>query len=372
MVRSLLFTFVLISTLTAAEPKDLVREAATMFNEAKAEPRKYAEAATLFAQAAQAGELTAEQNAAWSYCRVRLAAEDWNSSKGEAGVAKRVIAEVEDALKLAPEYDELQKFGNDVLVAAGAKPIPKAKAPKPPETDTGWFALEGDNFKIRYPAAAKEQAEKLLKVAEEQRTVIFTRWSGPPNGAWTPKCEVVLHASAADFAHATGQPKEATGHALVNLGGGRVVLRRMDLRSDDDAIALDALPRELTHVILADLFPTAPPPKWAAEGMAALAMSQGTVDRYLLTATKLSATGKLPQTVTLLEMTAPPSEEQVTGVAVGSASLVEFLIKKKDERSFTIFVRDAKRYGVEKSLDRQFSFATYADLDQQWRKHLAK
>lgn len=319
---------------------------------------RFTESAAHYEKASRAKPLSADQQAAWVYCRVRIAAEKWNASKGDAAIAKHIVAEISDALALVPDYAELQKFGNRVIVAAGGTPpvIVKPIAHAPTPADTGWFSLEDENFRVRFPAVAKELAEAISKSAEEQRTQIFTRWSGPPSGAWTPKCEIVIHATAAEFAAATNQKPSATGHALVQLNGGKPVSRRIDLRADDASAAIDALPRELTHIVLSDLFPHTAPPRWAADGMAILAMSPDMIGRYLKTA--VSQSDKLPSASDLLQ-----SEKHDSGVA--SAALVDFLVKQKSERSLTVFLRDSQRYGLEKSLERQFGM-TFKSLNATW------
>lgn len=358
-----------------AEPStdglDFVKQAIGLFQQGKSQPSRFRDAATLFAKASKSIELSADQQAAWAYCRVRLAAEEWNGSKGDAAIGRKVIAEVGDALKLAPGYPELQKFGRDLIVAAGGTPPAIAK-PVVAAVESGWYSFESENFRIRFPASGKDVAEAISRAAEEQRTSIFTRWSGPPSSVWAVKCEIVLHASANDFAHATNQPTGATGHALVQLAAGQPAMRRIDLRLDDDANSTDALPRELTHVILVDLFPTTAPPRWAADGMATLAMSPATVERYLKTAAVMAKKGELPSASSLLEATNAPTADKVTGHVVGSAALVDYLVRLKGERSLTIFLRDSKRYGLEKSLDRQFNIANLNALDAAWAKELRK
>jgi len=362
MMRSLVVCLVAASFGSAAD-SDSVRQAIELFHQAKFEPAKFRAAAALFASASEAAALTAEQQTAWAYCRLRIAADDWNASRGSPAVAKLVAAEAAAALQLVPEHAELQKFGREVITAAGGESPGAVK----PQAATGWFSLETESFRIRYPAAAKSLAEKLAIKAEEQRAFISNRWSGPLAMAWSVRCEIVVHASAEDFAHATGQPDTATGHALVHMNNGRPAIRRIDLRSDDDTAAEDALPRELTHVILADLFPSTPPPSWAAHGMATLAMSQGTVGRYLATAAALSKKGELPAASRLFESKISLTPESL----IGSAALVEFLARAKGERSLTIFLRDISRYGLEKSLDRQFGFSMTA-LDAAMTKELKK
>ena len=58
------------------------------------------------------------------------------------------------------------------------------------------------------------------------------------------------------FAKATKLAPTATGCAHVTMGEGRVTARRIELRADDPGMLENSLPRELAHVILADLFPS--------------------------------------------------------------------------------------------------------------------
>ncbi len=366
MFRALVLLILLAPCGVAAE-SNLVQQAVAEFQQAK-----YAEAAALFAKAAECGELTAEQQTAWAYCRLRQAAETWNASRGDAAVGQRVVAEATNALALVPTHAELQKFGREVIVAAGGQPpapvAPKAAA-SPKATAAGWYSLETANFRIRYPAAAKSLAESLAVKAEEQRAAIFARWSGPAGSNWTAHCEIVVHASAADFAHATSQPAAATGHALVQLESGKPAVRRIDLRHDDETAAIDALPRELTHVVLADLFPTTPPPRWAADGMSVLAMSPAMVERYLKTAATRAAKSELLPVQTLMTAT---TITDVTGHAVASTALVDYIVRLKGERSLTLFLRDIQRYGLEKSVERQLGAGSLKALDAELNKDLAR
>ena len=360
---------------------ELVRRAIEQFKQGQSDPLKYAEAAKLFAEAMGTRvELSRDQVAAWAYCRVRLAAERLNAAKGDPRVAAEVAAEVEDALGLAPDHARLRQFGQAVLAAAGkpaaapqadpgaggAKtPAPAAAAP----AAGGVQALEYGSFRVRY-TGGRELAEAVARKAEEHRAAIFTRWSGPPGGAWQPVCEVVLHPTAAAFAVATRQPAEATGHAYVRLEGGRAAERRIDLRADDETLLDDALPRELTHVVLADLFPGQAPPRWAEEAMAVLAASPAEVDRYLRTVPRCDRAGELVPVAGLLELKGLPQPERITGFYVESVSLVDFLVRWKKERAFTTFLRDVQRYGLESALKRQYGVASPRQLEELWRENV--
>ena len=142
---------------------------------------------------------------------------------------------------------------------------------------------------------------------------------------------------------------------------------RIDVRADDDTLLTVALPRELTHVILADLFPNKPPPRWAEEAMAVLSAAPTEAERYKRAAPRLAADGLLPTADQLLTSTGFPAADRITGFSVASVSVVDFLVEKKGERTFATFLTDSQRYGIEPSLKRQYGM-TPQQLDATWRR----
>jgi hypothetical protein len=346
----------------AGEALDTLRQAATLFNEAGNDPKKFGLASRLFKSAfTKRVEMTPEQLAAWAYCRIRLAADQLNHAGKDRAAANQVIAEVEDALKLAPTNAKLQQVGADVIAAArkrgGSRPAPVAD---------GWDVVETASFRVRHHGQ-RALADAIAQAAEAKRTDIFTRWSGPPGGAWQPKCDITLHSTADAFAQATHQPAAATGHAEVKLDGGRAVERRIDLRADDATAANDALPRELTTVVLADLFPTAAPPRWAEAGMAVLAASPAEVDRYRRTLSRCYRGGELFPVESLLTLKTPTTD-RATAFYVESVSLVNFLVRWKGEKAFTAFLRDVQRYGAPAALKRQYGVNDAKQLEDLWTR----
>ena len=318
----------------------------------------YAVAAKLFA--ANATNLTADQKAAWAYCRVKIAADEVNSAKGNAALA---IAEVTDALKLAPQNAELQRIGQQVITAANAKA--KASPGRQPGVDPD--AIETASFRVRH-SGNRDLAENIAKSAESLRKETFERWSGPPAGAWSLKCEIVIHSTAEAFAKATGRPAASTGNAIVRLADGRAEERRIDLRADDPALASNALPRELTHVVLADLFPDKPAPKWAVEGMAILAGSPEEAGRYTRTLQRCSRDGEWLALAQMMEMKDFPTDK-ITAFYCESVALTEYLVRAAgSERNFTIFLRDCQRYGTAQALKRQYNIDGPQALEAGWKR----
>ena len=68
----------------------------------------------------------------------------------------------------------------------------------------------------------------------------------------------------------------------------------------------------------------------------------------------------------LFELTDLPAE-RITGFYCESASLVEFLVKLRGERNFTLFLRDLERYGTASALAKTYGIDGPAALEQRWR-----
>ncbi len=322
----------------------------------------FAEADRLFT-AIGAAKLTTEQKTAWAYCRIKLAADRLNAPTCDATTATAAAQEVADALELITDNAKLLAAGREVLKAAQAKA--KASGGGSPVVGAG-DVIETASFRVAH-GGNRELGDSVAKAAEAARKQIFERWSGPPAGAWQPKCEIVIHATADAYAKATGKPPALTGHATVSLTSSRETARRIDLRADDPAMVANALPRELTHVVLADMFADKPPPKWALEGMAILAGSPEEVSRYTRTLPRAARDGELRSLGTLFDLKDYPADK-ITGFYCQSVSVTEYLIKLNGERNFKIFLGDAQRYGMSQALKRQYNIDGPQALEAAWKR----
>lgn len=341
---------------------ELLRDARALFKQAK-----YADAAPTFAAAvAKGAPVTADEVAAWAYCRIKVASEKAASPNCDPATAAALEKDVREAIELAPSNPELQRVGQAVLAVlgpkAGASHTPVASSP-----DAGWEVIDTPSFRVRFKGTPAV-AEAVAQTAEAQRKAIFERWSGPPAGAWSPRCEITLHPTADEYARATGKSAEGTGRAVVRLSNAAVSERKVELRADDPGAVANALPRELTHVVLADLFPHSPPPRWAEEGMAVLAGSAEEVDRYARTLPRCARAGELLPVATLIEMKDFPGADRITGFYCASVTLVDYLVKLGGERTFTIFLRDSQRYGPAQALKRCYQIDGPAALEAAWRR----
>lgn len=319
----------------------------------------FAEADRLFTAAGSA-KLTPEQKTAWAYCRIKLAADRVNATTCDPAAAAAAAQSVADALELVTDNAKLLASGREVLKAAQAK----AGAVKAPAPFAAGDAIETASFRVS--SANRDLGDAVAKAAEAGRKQIFERWSGPPGGAWQPKCEIVIHATADAYARATGKPAAMTGHATVRLTAGRVTERRIDLRADE-AVVANALPRELTHVVLADLFADKPPPKWAEEGMAILAGSPEEISRYTRTLARCAREAEVRTLAALFDLKDFPADK-ITGFYCQSASVTEYLIKLNGERNFKIFLSDAQRYGTAQALKRQYGIDGPQALEAAWKR----
>jgi hypothetical protein len=131
---------------------------------------------------------------------------------------------------------------------------------------------------------------------EELRESLADLWLDPEDVAgWTPKCVVVLHANLTEYSRVFGSgTASSVGCTTVTADGGRVVFRRIDLRSDAADWRSNALPHELTHVVLADRFPGRQLPHWLNEGLAMTSETTELQQRRLGVLDAARTTGSLP------------------------------------------------------------------------------
>src|SRR5262245_53998469 len=113
-------------------------------------------------------------------------------------------------------------------------------------------------------------ASQIAAIAEQQLHAIRNLWMGGEiPEKWSRPCEIVAHATRADYCAAVGCGGSiSVGSTQIKTDAGKIVHRRIDLLIEGKQ--LPALGHELTHVVLADSFGGRRPPPWADEGMAIL------------------------------------------------------------------------------------------------------
>jgi hypothetical protein len=189
---------------------------------------------------------------------------------------------------------------------------------------------------------------------------------------WQPKCQLVLHSSQSSYRRATGQGSGQTvGSTLINIRSGRVSERRIDLLVEHADQALAALPHELTHVLLADLFPASPPPRWAEEGLALLADPADKRARHARDLRRaLQSNTTLPLVRFFLDAEYPAVRDRAVFYAQ-SMSLTEYLVNLDSSERFIEFVETAQDVGHLPALQRVYGIRGLGELESKWLRYAA-
>jgi hypothetical protein len=95
-------------------------------------------------------------------------------------------------------------------------------------------------------------AERIAEAAEYHFAGL-SEWLGAAGGnGWEPDCEVRVYASTEELQRATNAEDGTQALTETLAQGNRVLLRRMNVWQGDPWLLSSTLPRELTHVLLAD------------------------------------------------------------------------------------------------------------------------
>src|SRR5262249_8857077 len=157
------------------------------------------------------------------------------------------------------------------------------------------------------------------------------------------------------FSRMTGQPEASPGFSTMGLQDGRVIARRVNLRVDHPGLVHAVLPHEVTHVVLADLFPHQQIPRWADEGMAVLAEPPSEQQIRAADLERLIVEGRLFRLQDLLTMDYP-QEAHWSLYYAQSVSLTRFLVEQGSAAQFLQFVRGIQRNNHEAELKRLYRF----------------
>jgi hypothetical protein len=352
----------------------------------------YEAAGRLFEQVNRLDKLALNDDARtrWGYCKMFAVVHQLNHPDARNGSWADLERDVRVAMALAPT--KFDGYGNSLLrriqerrdgtgskeETRGDEQTPAVAVRHQDRGSQGWSVAETTNFRV-FHNQTRELAERTARVAERTRTDMFRKWFGETGAAWTPKCDVYVHASANDYARQTGAPANSPGHSTFQSDHGRVVLRRIDLHADDANMLVAVLPHESTHVVLAGQFGDQPPPRWADEGMAVLTEPREKIDRHLRMLSQHARERQLFYLRELMEQTYPqpqqnqyPEPRRIGAFYAQSVSLVEFLAQRKGPREFAQFLRDGMRGGYETALRKHYDIKDFSELEKSWRDHAFK
>ncbi|NDC53503.1 MAG: hypothetical protein EBZ74_04250 [Planctomycetia bacterium] len=216
-----------------------------------------------------------------------------------------------------------------------------------------------------------ERAAAIAGHAERVRRTAFEQLLGDASpAAWTERCEIHVHATPAAFAAAVGAaPDEARGATSLEFAAGRVALRRIDVMGDGPDTVPDAVAHELVHVVLADRFTAAAPPRWADEGIALLFDDAEKQAAHEADFRAARARGLDYSGADLVALEEYPADARRQRVFYGqSAALVRWLIARRDAATFVRFVRDSQSRDLAAALERHYDLDTRTLFDSAWKE----
>jgi hypothetical protein len=372
--------------------------------------KRYDEAGRIYASLDRMKALPADRRDHWAYCRAADVVDRINARPSSSQEWASIDAEIAKIRALSPtnwfgEY--LQKVAAvrnpggrkgrarrlDKMVvrasspddapapapapAPAAAPPPRpAHAPVAPARPTApvtggpisWAKqpVVSESFQVAYPEGQRALAEQVARAAETARASSLKRWGETtPGQPWSPRCELVLFPTAADFSRETGQPADSPGFSTMGMNAGKIIFRRINLRIDHPNLVKAILPHEVTHVVLADLFPHKQIPRWADEGMAVL--SEPSVEQNIRAGDLEEPlnTGRLFKLSDLMVMDYPDARFWSLYYAQ-SVSVTRFLVEQGTPAQFVKFVQEAQRSGVEPAMKQVYKIKDYPELQSRW------
>ena len=221
---------------------------------------------------------------------------------------------------------------------------------------------------IGVPAA---RAEEIAAHALDVRSRAFRHLLGQKAPRpWRVPCEVVVHATAADFAAAVGGPPAvARGATSIEFAGTDVVLRRIDVMGDGPDTIPDALAHELVHVVLADHFTEGPPPRWADEGLAVLFDPESKQRGHQRDFDRAAGADMAWRVRDLFALENYPEEPGRQRIFYGqSAAVVRWLVDRRDAATFIRFLDDYAAIGPDEAVRRHYALGSVAALERAWKE----
>lgn len=235
-----------------------------------------------------------------------------------------------------------------------------------------WLILKSANFRI-CTQGAELKLDELPAMCESLRSILQDTWLGRNDAPiWSPRCDVIVHPTLAGYTRALGTSAgNSVGCATMKLDGGRVVGRRIDIRLDADNWMSDALPHELTHVVIADRFCHRRIPPWADEGIGVLSESrtkQTVRARALQAARTRGHVFTLKELVTLNRFPSPNYRDAFYGQ---SASLVQVLLQRGEQPARLLdFVERAMDHGYDRAARDIYGLDGMDALCEEARNHV--
>ena len=368
------------------------------------EAKDYKRAGTLYDKLYLRKRLPADRIDQWGYCRLRAIMErinagpkstsEWNAIKDEVELIR---GKAGPNLKWPLKYvdDVITERSNPKPTKRGSKPKLRGQSPEEPArsaartkptvatkpsastvAQTGnaaigkaagkigpWQVWSTGNFRILH--SNEELARKIATVAERTRKAQAKKWidDKAAESVWSPVCDIFVYPDLRSYTEATGQTDVSPGFSTVGQQDGRIVDRRINIHADNARLLTAVLPHEVTHIVIADVFPDRPIPLWADEGIALL--SEPDAEQRLRSATPEAELkrGRLFRLHDLMTMDYPAGEHWDLYFAQ-STTLTRYLVEKTSPREFVQYLKISSVSGYEKPLKSTFGIADFAELER--------
>jgi tetratricopeptide (TPR) repeat protein len=355
-------------------------EALALLNRAEEEfaQKRYAQARKLYESAYELDKSCLDNSRErWAYCMLDQVVSQFNE-KGRGLSAVDLEHQVRTAIALAPK---LEQEGKRILreidqnyktpLAAGGRPEDTA-VEHLGQNKEGWQVAKTRHFFI-FHNQTREHVEEVAAIAERTRRDMYRKWFGRDDVDWSPRCELILHATGADYCAMTGVPGSSPGHSRIEQdpSGQRVIGRRMDMRCDNPGMLETVLPHETTHIVLAGMFDRHHVPRWADEGIAVLTEPAYKVDQHRRNLDKSQQEGLLFGLSELMRAENYPEPRRIAAFYAQSVCVVEFMSELRGPQTFTAFVRDGLNIGYEAALQKHYGM-NMTELQRRWDQHLAQ
>ncbi|MFM8380262.1 MAG: hypothetical protein ACKOB1_13170 [Planctomycetia bacterium] len=224
---------------------------------------------------------------------------------------------------------------------------------------------------VTVSGVSEARAALIAEHAEQVRRSAFDLLLGDAEPRpWVPRCAIHIHATPAAFTAAVGGPPAASrGATSLEFSGDRVASRRIDVMGDGPGAIPDALAHELVHVVLADRFTEAAPPRWADEGIALLFDDVAKQAGHEADFRSAHARGLAYAAGDLLALEEYPGDVRRQRVFYGqSAALVRWLVDRRDPATFIRFVADLQAGDPGTAFERHYDLDMAAVFDSAWKE----
>lgn len=278
------------------------------------------------------------------------------------------------SIRLVALFFVLLRVGLQVEPAAaqeaGRRPGPVRACDCTCESRGGWTVAETGSFSV-WSHMSRDETMRLARRCEALRGELQRTWLGPGEAApWQPRCAVVVHPRIDDYRRALGGARDVSvGCTTITCDEDRVVFRRIDLRSDADGWEANALPHELTHVVLADRFAGRRLPSWLDEGLAMSSESAALRARRAAVLTDAVQSQRLPALETLLGSDRALSRHDAELHYSISLSLVEHLERQGGHDKLLAFAENLLASGCSAAL--QATYGIEGGIGEWERRWLA-